>query len=38
VASLAIAAISSRMTLARQAALYPLLRNEVNVIGTLLYR
>jgi DNA-binding IclR family transcriptional regulator len=38
VAALAIAAISSRMTPARQKALYPLLRDEVNVIGTLLYR
>lgn len=38
VAALAIAAISSRMTPARQNALFPLLRNEVNVIGNLLYR
>lgn len=38
VAALAIAAISSRMTAARQNELVPLLRNEVNVIGNLLYR
>jgi DNA-binding IclR family transcriptional regulator len=38
VAALAIAAISSRMTPARRAELYPLLRKEVDVIATLLYR
>jgi DNA-binding IclR family transcriptional regulator len=38
VAALAIAAISSRMTPVRQEGLFPLLRNEVNVIGNLLYR
>jgi DNA-binding IclR family transcriptional regulator len=38
VAALTIAAMSSRMTPERQAALYPLLSNEVSVIGTLLYR
>jgi DNA-binding IclR family transcriptional regulator len=38
VAALTVAAISSRMTAARQSELFPLLRNEVNVIANLLYR